>query len=176
MLGLDRRRDPGIDFPFVMGDALRPPLRPDAWDVVVVANLLRHLPGEAIGSRLWYSWLDLLAAGGALFVLEDEPTAAPGPAGNFTRLQQLMAGLPGRGPLLPLAGFRRRCRGGGVRIADDGLVTNSYPLDGAVVQKMLAGGAPAPGSEAALLAADIARDGIAAGSYWWARIERRSAA
>ena len=173
MLGVDRARQPGADFPFVIGDAARPPLRAGAWDVVILANFLRHLPEAALPAELWYSWLDLLGAGGGLFVLEDEPAAGPGPAWNYMRLQTLLAELPGRGPLLPLAGFRRRCRRGPVRIAAAGLQANRYPLDAAAVGEMLADGAPPPGSTAAKLAADVAREGIAPGSYWWARMERR---
>ncbi|MCP4571976.1 MAG: class I SAM-dependent methyltransferase [bacterium] len=174
VVGLDRMNLSGEGgFPFVVGDATRPPLRPAAWDLVIVANLLRHLPGAANDAELWYSWFDLLAAGGAFFVLEDEPAATAGPAGHYSRLQALLAGLPGRGPLLPLADFRRLCRRGAVRIAEDGWAANRYPMDAGAVVEMLASGKPPPGSEAAILAADIARDGIAAGHYWWARVERR---
>jgi len=172
-LGMDRVRQPGVDFPFVVGDVARPPLRAGAWDVVVLANLLRHLPEAAIRAELWYSWLDLLGADGDLFILEDEPAVGPGPAWNYMRLQALLAELPGRGPLLPLVEFRRRCRRGPVRIAAAGLQANRYPLDATAVGDMLADGTPPRGSAAAKLAADIARDGIALGSYWWARIERR---
>ena len=59
--------------------------------------------------------------------------------------------------------------------AEEGTLTNRYPLDPIAVVRMLEDGDPRPGSEAAVLAADIARDGIVAGDYWWARIERRSA-
>ena len=176
VVGLDRSRPLEPDFPFVVGDAARPPLRPGAWDTVVVPNLLRHLPAEALAGELWYAWFDLLADDGALYVLEDEPATDPGPAGHYARLQALLAELPGRGPLLPLAEFRRRCQRGPARIVAYGLEPNRYPLDADAVVSLLASGAPAPGGEAAALAADIGRDGIAPGLCWWARIEQRSTA
>lgn len=157
----------------VRGDACRPPLRAHSLDLVLAANLVRHLvPGDP-NLRFLESWLDLLRPGGSVFVLEDEPS--PGRAAvNHRDLQAFLARLAptGRGPLLARDPFLRRLparlRG---RIVGGGTELNRWPLDAAAAVAMLESGRPQPGGEADRLAAAIRRHGLGCGRMWWLQLQ-----
>ncbi len=156
--------------PHVRGDALRPPLR-GRFAVVVAANLLRHL-WTRVGGDGPRVWAELVAPGGALWILEDQPALASDPSRHYADLQALLARLDpaGRGPLRSLQEFRRRRRrwrwGGSWQ---DGELDNGWPLDAGRVVAWLDSGLPDRGGEVARLRDGIARDGIACGRAWWAR-------
>jgi hypothetical protein len=165
---LDRAAPPLGARPHVRGDALQPPLR-GRFGVVVAANLLRHLWPRVAGAGP-RAWSSLVAPGGALWILEDEP-ALDEPAGaNYAALQDLLGRLvPGRQPLLPLASFRSTRRGWGwPGTWRDGRQPNRWALDAGRVAAWLDAGSPAPGGEVARLRAALDHDGIACVRSWWA--------
>lgn len=157
----------------VRGDARRPPLRARSLDLVLAANLVRHLvPGDP---ELCFldAWLDLLRPGGSVFVLEDEPS--PGAAAaNHRDLQAFLARVAptGRGPLLARDAFLgtlpARLR---ERVAAGGTTANRWPLDAAAALAMLESGRPRPGGEADRLASAIRRHGLRCGRMWWLRLQ-----
>ena len=159
----------------VVGDARRPPLRPGHWPVVVAANLVRHLAPDRGVAALVRGWLDLVATGGSLWILEDAPGGTSPAEANFAALQALLAELPGRGPLLGLAGFladmKARSDGIAVTVTAAAEEENRYPLESLAVLAMLESGRPAPGTPADHLAQAIAADGVTCGRYWWVRME-----
>lgn len=157
----------------VRGDARRPPVRERSLDLVLAANLVRHLVPADPELHFLDSWLALLRPGGSVFVLEDAP--APGAAAvNHRALQAFLAKVvpTGRGPLLTREGFmaalparlRERVTGGGTD-------ANRWPLDAAAAVAMLEGGRPAPGGEADRLASAIRRYGLECGRMWWLRLQ-----
>ena len=157
--------------PHVRGDALRPPLRPGRFALVVAANLLRHL-WPAVRAEGPLAWRQLLAPGGVLWILEDEPLLDPPAARHYARLQEWLARLDpqGRRPLLPQQRFvqrSRRWRWPGHWHC--GQQENRWPLAHEQVLAWLAGGQPRSGGEIARLCDDIARDGLSCGHCWWAR-------
>jgi SAM-dependent methyltransferase len=165
---LDRRRSAAA----VVGDALAPPLRAGAFPVVVAANLLRHLWRRVDPEQGPRAWRDLVAPGGCLYILEDEPARTPRSVRNYRDLQAFLARLHDlqRGPLLPSDAFaaaRRRWNWPGRW--QDGSAPNTWPADAAVVSALLAGERLEAGSEADRLRRAIERDGLSYGSYWWSR-------
>jgi hypothetical protein len=168
VVALDRRRSAAA----VVGDALAPPLRAGSFQVVVVANLLRHLWRRVDAQCGPTMWRDLVAPGGCLYILEDEPARAPRAVRNYRDLQAFLARLHDlqRGPLLPsdtFAAARRRWAWAGRW--QDGLAPNTWPADPAVVSALLAGDRVEANSEADRLRQAIERDGLSYGSYWWTR-------
>lgn len=153
----------------VRGDACRPPLRPRSLDLVVAANLARHLLPADPGLSFVDTWLGLLRPGGSLFMLEDEPTAGAA-TGNHRDLQAFLARVVpgGRGPLVAAESFRSRLSPAQAELCRDGGVgPNAWPQDATAALALLASGRPEPGGEAARLAASIARHGLACGRMWW---------
>jgi hypothetical protein len=142
---------------------------------VIAANLVRHLVPRQRRCGFLATWVELLRPGGSLFVFEDAPRPARGPEGNYGRLQQLLARLAPeqRGALLDRAALLRRLPALGLAAAASGDGHNTWPLDAAAVLALLGTGRPQAGGEVADLMARIARDGIACGPYWWARVVRR---
>ncbi len=170
---LDRRRSTAA----LVGDALAPPLKSGAFTVVVAANLLRHLWRRVDRERGPTVWRDLVAPGGCLYILEDEPAGAPRAVRNYRDLQAFLARLDGlqRGALLSCDRFakaRRRWDWPGVW--RDGMAANTWPADPQAVISLLAGGKVAAGSQADRLWRAIARDGLSYGSYWWSRWSEES--
>ncbi|HPF70402.1 MAG TPA: class I SAM-dependent methyltransferase [Candidatus Krumholzibacteria bacterium] len=175
LVGLDLVAEPGALRPLVVGDALRPPLLPGSCDLVLAANLVRHLAPRHRDLGFLSGWLRLLRPGGALYVFEDAPRRAGGPAGHYGRLQDLLARLvpDQRGPLLDLGRFSARARRLGAVVAS-GTFTNSQPLDADAVLALLARGRPRPGDDVDTLMKAIAADGLACGPAWWARLGRET--
>jgi hypothetical protein len=154
----------------IRGDALAPPVR-RRFTVVVAANLLRHLWREVADSGP-VVWRDLVSPGGSLWILEDEPLAAPAAARHYRDLQGLLARLDPahRGPLLARRRFdarRRRWAWGGAWTA--GEAVNLWPAAADQDADWLSAGVTEPGGEVARLAAAVRRDGLDYGRYWWAR-------
>ncbi len=174
VIGLDAGRPLPAGRPAVLGDALRPPLAPGSCDLLIAANLVRHLVPRRRELEFLVGWVGLLRPGGALYVFEDEPRGGPGPEGNYGRLQTLLARVApqSRGPLLGRDVFAQRAAALGLRIADGGTWPNTWPLDARAVLTMLAAGRPEPNGEVARLMRSIGREGIACGTAWWARLQR----
>jgi len=152
----------------VRGDVLRPPLRA-SFAVVVAANLLRHVWTEVAAAGPT-AWRDLVAPGGALWILEDEPVDTPPAARHYRDLQGLLARMlpEQRGPLLARRRFEARRRGWSWRGAwSSGDAENRWPGDPAAVLAWLDSGAVEPGSEVDRLARAIRSDGLSYGRYWW---------
>jgi SAM-dependent methyltransferase len=171
VVGLDRAPPGTGAAAAVVGDATRPPLKPASWDLVLAANLVRHLVPSRPRLDFLAVWTGLLRPGGRLIILEDEPCPRPKGAVAYRRLQEFLSRVmpAGRGPLLGLGAFRdllARSGTGGEWTFGGG--TNRYPLDADAVVAMLRGGDPEPGGEADRLAERIARDGLDPGRYWWA--------
>lgn len=158
----------------IVGDAVLPPLRPGSFDLVLAANLFRHLLPSRPGLDFLDRWRDLLTPGGWLFILEDEPVRRPRGAVRYRQLQEFLARVVpvGRGPLIGLGEFRdlleRNARSEGWTYGGD---VNRYPLDPGPVVGLLKGGDLDPGGEAARLAAGIEKDGLDPGRYWWAAFQ-----
>lgn len=166
---LDRRGPPLGGRPAVIGDALHPPLR-SGFALVVAANLLRHV-WATVASEGPRAWQDLIAPGGSLWILEDEPCERPPAARNYRDLQDLLADLqPGRhGRLLPRATFdaaRRRWPGSGAWAS--GVAENVWPADAPAVVAMLDAGRPEATGRVARLRDALSRTGLSYGRYWWA--------
>ncbi|MBK8166019.1 MAG: methyltransferase domain-containing protein [bacterium] len=157
----------------VRGDARHPPLRARSLDLVLAANLVRHLvPGDP-ELRFLASWLELLRPGGSVFVLEDEPSSGAA-AANHRDLQALLARLAptARGPLLAKDTFEtllpahlRRC------VVAGGTEANRWRQDAAAAMAMLASGHPRAGGEADRLLSAIRRHGLECGRMWWLRLQ-----
>ena len=113
-----------------------------------------------------------LERAGAVF--EDAPRGGPGPAGNYGRLQTLLARVAPdrRGPLLGRDVFVQRAAALGLLVTGGGTWPNTWPLDARAVLAMLARGRPEPDGEVARLMRANGRDGIACGPAWWARLQR----
>ena len=171
-VGLDRWRPDLGSAARVVGDVARPPLLTGRWPVVVAANLVRHLEQGPALVRIVRTWLELLAPGGDLFLLEDAPGGRSPAQKNYEALQQLLAGLPGRGPLLARAEIQPRLEATGGRVVAAGSGDNVYALDAASVITMLESGAPRRDTPAAALAEAIRRDGVACGRFWWVLLRR----
>lgn len=173
--GLDRGRPGSGAVADLVGDALAPPVLPGTCDLVLAANLVRHLLPAHPDLRFLRSWVDLLVPGGWLFILEDEPSPRPKGAVRYRQLQEFLARVMpmGRGPLIGLGPFRDLLvRQGSLAGWTFGGDVNRYPLDGGPVVAMLRGGDLDPNGQAARLAADISRDGLDPGRYWWAALKR----
>jgi hypothetical protein len=167
---LDRAGPERGQRPLVVGDVLAPPLR-RGFGIVVAANLLRHV-WPAVRSHGPVVWRDLLADGGCLWILEDEPCARPRAARNYRDLQTLLAELqPGEhGRLLASRTFlAARDRWGWPPAWSGGEAENRWPADVEAIASMLASGDPAPGSAVSELLGSIRREGLSYGRYWWAR-------
>ena len=184
---LDQRAPTAGSVADVVADALCLPLAPASVDLLVAANLLRHLWPLAEHRPAPPSWQQCLAPGGCLYIFEDEPLQQPAAARNYWRLQSFLARLlpESRRPLLPRSEFTGRlplkgCSRGQWRL---GYQQNSWPADPKAALALLRGegdpgvdaaerafprGQKAAG-EAHRLIADIARDGLSYGTYWWAR-------
>lgn len=167
---LDRRSPCAGARQMVRGDALAPPFR-RPFGVVVAANLLRQT-WQKVKDEGPVAWRDLVAPGGCLWILEDEPLSRPAPVRNYRLLQEFLAELlpASRAPLLPSKVFSRLRRSWGWPGAwDEGSLANHWPLSGPAVLDMLSSGEPDPGTPAARMIAAIAQDGISCGRCWWAR-------
>jgi SAM-dependent methyltransferase len=173
---LDRRSPLGGATPLIRGDALRPPLS-GRFAIVVAANLLRHVWPQVAGCGP-VPWQELVAPGGCLWILEDEPLGRPPAVRNYRDLQTMLAQLlpTERAPLLAAAAFRRRRRSwrwpGGWH---DGEEENRWPLAAAPVVAWLQAGRPRPGGEVDRLLAAIRRDGLSCGRCWWTRWQPQEA-
>jgi SAM-dependent methyltransferase len=171
VLGLDRALPgSGVDADLV-ADACRPPLRDGSCDLVIAANLVRHLAGRRRSLDFLPAWFRLLRPGGSLFILEDEPVRRPRGATAYRLLQDFLSRVmpDGRGPLMGLGEFRDRIASAGIGgVWEFGGDVNTYPLDADAVVGMLRGADLDPGGEAARLADRIAKDGLDPGRYWWA--------
>jgi SAM-dependent methyltransferase len=165
---LDRRRSAAA----LVGDALAPPLRARSFEMVVVANLLRHLWRRVDPEHGPTVWRDLVARGGCLYILEDEPGKAPQAVRNYRDLQAFLARLHElqRGPLLSRGTFAKaRLRWNWPGLWQDGMGPNTWPADPAAVVALLAGERVEAGCEADRLRRAIAHDGLSYGMSWWSR-------
>lgn len=172
-LGVDRMPRAAGSVADVRGDACRPPLRPGSLDLVLAANLVRHLLPAQSTLGFLDTWLGLLKPGGSVFILEDEPTGTTPAAAHYRDLQDFLARLwpSARGPLVSGKAFRRRLTPSlAGRVADFGTGANHWPQDADAVVALLRAGAPTAGGEAARLADAIAADGLACGRQWWCRL------
>jgi SAM-dependent methyltransferase len=171
--GLDRLPRAAGSAAEVRGDACQPPLLPGSLDLVIAANLVRHLLPAQPACGFLSLWLSLLKPGGAVFILEDEPTANPPSAARYRDLQAFLARLsPGaRGPLVSGKAFRRKLPPVlAARVDACGSAANAWPQDAGAVVAMLRAGAPTAGGEAARLADAISADGLSCGRQWWCRL------
>ena len=175
-MGLDRWGPALGSAARVVGDVVRPPLRTGCWSVAVAANLVRHLEQGLGLDRIVRTWLDLLAPGGDLFLLEDAPGGRDPAQSNYEALQALLAGLPGRGPLLAWEEFQPRLDATGAHVVAAGTQDNGYALDAASVVAMLESGTPGRDTPAVALAEAIRRDGVACGRFWWVLLRRKGGA
>jgi SAM-dependent methyltransferase len=172
-MGLDRLPRSAGSAADLVGDALRPPLRPASLDLVIAANLVRHLWPAAPKAPFLAGWLELLRPGGSLLIMEDEPVSAPPPAARYRDLQAFLARVaPGsRGPLLAADSFRRGLPAAlAARVVAFGEGDNAWPQDATAAVAMLRRGRPEPGGEADRLATAIAADGLACGRQWWCQL------
>ena len=171
VFGLDRVGPDVGSSAQVVGDARRLPLRRQSLDLVVAANLFRHiLPGDPRAGFL-VDWQGLLRSGGALFLFEDEPSGFPPGVRNYRQVQDFLLRLMpgGRGPLLARAGFEQLMDKGFVG-ADWvlGSSRNELEPDLDAVRDLLSGCGGTPEGEVSRLLRDLEQDGLAYGDFWWA--------
>jgi SAM-dependent methyltransferase len=175
---LDRRHPRLGSAAQVVGDARRPPLRRGTVDLLLAANVIRHLGFPRSNRPVPAVWHDLVAPGGCLYVFEDSPESGTPALNNYRDLQTYLARVAPelRRPLVPRARFATACRR--ERSAPAwrfGRERNTWPCDIEVVLQLLAGVREEPASpagEGRELRDRIARDGLDYGYYWWARWER----
>ena len=154
----------------VVGDALTPPLTDGTCDLVVAANLFRHIVSHDAEAGFLDRWWRLLGPGGALYLFEDEPLDQPVGARNYRDLQKFLRRLmpDRRGELVPRRSFEDIARA-----ADPGAVwrigraRNQTVLDPEAVGSLLRGDGH-PTGEAARLLHTIEAEGLNCGEYWWA--------
>jgi SAM-dependent methyltransferase len=171
--GLDRMPRVAGSVADVRGDVCHPPLRPGSLDLVIAANLVRHLLPAQPALGFLTAWLSLLKPGGSVFILEDEPTSHPPAAARYRDLQAFLARLwpTERGPLVSGKVFRRRLPPSlAARVDSFGTAANLWPQHADAVVAMLRAGAPTAGGEAARLADAISADGLSCGRQWWCRL------
>lgn len=168
------RVGPPMARPMVIGDALSLPFR--RVRMLLVANLLRHLWPRlpVVGPA---TWADLIEPGGCIWIFEDEPVTEPAGAANYGRLQALLARFDpaGRGQLLSQLEFKRaRCgwNWGGRWL--DGQARNRWPAQAEEVIGMLAPSTGPANGPVAELVADLRRDGLDYGRFWWSRWGREA--
>ncbi len=172
MVGLDRMGRAAGTVADVVGDVHQPPLQPGSFDMVVAANLFRHIISDDPKAAFLGRWMELLKPGGALFIFEDEPSSRPGPEKNYKDFQDFLFRLmpAGRGPLVPLAEFKVMA---GLANAEtrwvSGMDRNEMSPNSDLVLEMLSGDGGKPVGEPVNLAEAIKRDGLAYGNFWWAR-------
>jgi len=170
--GLDRIGPDRGTVADVVGNALSPPVAVGSLDLLVAANLLRHLAPTDIALGFLAGWLELLKPGGSLFIFEDEPGDHPAGAAHYRDLQEFLSRLmpESRGPLLALADFKTRVSALGPGVCwDFGLVRNKQVIDAAVVLEFLGLGGEQTGDCGRLMKA-IDRDGLDPGCFWWAGV------
>ncbi len=168
VVGVDRRGPAHGSTADVVADALRPPLSTGGVDLLVAANLLRHLWSRTGGAAVPRPWRKCLRPGGHLYIFEDEPGDRPVAVDNYRCLQRFLCRLDpgGRGPLLSGHEFERRATETGW---NRGEMVNRETADSEAVLAMLDGSDGTATGEAARLAESIRRHGLVYGRYWWAR-------
>jgi len=158
----------------LVADALELPLKPGSVQFLVAANLLRHLWPLPTLAPVPAAWLNCLAPGARLYILEDEPAGDPPAARNYRDLQAFLARvvLSGRGPLLPRMAFEAalaeapasRHPGRWILASQE----NRWPVNTKAVLTMLAGDKERSAGDADRLMRSITRHGLSYGTYWWA--------
>ncbi len=169
--GLDRVEPLRGTVADVVGDALCPPVAPGMLDLLLAANLVRHLASADPTLFCLTGWLEMLKPGGSLFIFEDEPGDTPAGVARYRDLQDFLCRLlpESRGPLLPLAEFQARVSVLEASAAwDFGMIRNCQTIDSSVVLDMLSRGGDKEGESGHLMKA-IDRDGLDPGHFWWAR-------
>lgn len=160
----------------ILGDVRALPVRPGSTPLIVAANLLHHLGGADAAAAALTAWLECLAPGGCLHVLQDDPLADTPARRNDRDLRDWLARLiPSRGRLFALDELRSALAGAGSRAVGSlagwsfGRELNRTPPPGReAVLAMLRGDGGKPDRRTAALAAAIAKDGLDYGWYWWA--------
>lgn len=178
IVALDRRGPAAGSGAGLVGDALRPPLRPASFDLVVASNLFRHILEAAAPIDPLPPWQDLLRPGGALFLFEDEPGDRTPAERNYAALQSLLARLvpESRGSLLAQESFlAARDRAGDRDRWRSGVERNGERADVEAVLAWLKTGAVQAGGEVGRLVDRIERHGLDYGHYWWAMWTRPEA-
>jgi len=185
---LDRRPPARGTVADAAADARELPLADGSCDLLVAANLLRQLWPLAGGAAVPPDWRRCLAAGGKLWIFEDEPSSRPAAARNYRDLQRFLAEVApeSRRPLLPRSRFVGRLgaerRDGRWAWGDAWNETGVDNLE-AVLQLLRGtagrgGGRPAAAAgavgpaavgEAARLEGSLRRSGLSYGRFWWAR-------
>ena len=171
LIGLDRVRPLAGTSAQVVSDARFPGLKPQSFDLVVAANLFRHIIADDPRAGFLSGWCGLLRPGGTLFLFEDEPADSPGAVKNYRDLQEFLLRLmpSGRGPLLPRSSFERLMES--AEVGTDWLLGFSRnqvdPNLEAVRSLLLSGEGPVEGERSRLLHA-LEEDGLAYGDFWWA--------
>lgn len=155
----------------LVAEARSLPLREGSVDVLVAGNLVRHLlPGDP-EARFLEGWARTLKPGGALFVLEDRPTARNRPQQNYLAFQEFLGELAEgrRGPLLEVQDFldRQGCLLPGGQWSQ-GHRPNDWTVDISAVLHLLRGQGPTPQGEVAKLIKSLQLDGLQYSDYWWA--------
>ncbi len=156
----------------VIGDALMPPVLSGSVDLLVAANLFRHLLTSDPQGLFLNVWQDLVKPGGSLVIFEDEPSSHPVAVRNYRDVQMFLAKLVGtsRGPLLSRSQFQLLKS---VAVNADQweveLEANHFPADEEVVLGFLAGSEGQVASEVYDLMERIKVNGLAYGDFWWAQ-------
>ncbi len=176
MWGLDRT---GVEMggtASVIADVRLLPVRPGSVDLLLAANLVRHLLPMNPDAGFLEHWLAVLRPGGVLYILEDMPDLSTPARRNYHGLQSFLARVcgPRRGPLLAEEAFQELVQENLPEVEIlGGRAINVLRPDHRAVRDMLRGRGQTPTGEAKRLLRAITRHGLDYGDYWWARLRPR---
>lgn len=160
----------------VIAEATRLPVTEGGLDLIVAANLVRHLLAAHPEAGFLEHWWSSLRSGGVLYILEDQPDLSTAPRRNYHDLQVFLAALwgTGRGPLMGDQVLRPViARALPVADLQWGRLTNRRRPDAGAVLELLDRGTGSGRGEVGRLRDSIERHGLDYGPYWWLRVQKR---
>ncbi len=172
---IDKVAGSGGTFPDIVADVRSLPILSGRADLLVAANLVRHLLPQDPGADFLGSWFRTLRRDGVIYILEDLPDCGTPARCNYFDLQAQMALIVGvgRGGLLSPDDFVGLTRGVLPEASIQwGVCPNQRQPDPLVVLEFLAGQGGRPTGKIRKLMSSIQRHGLDYGDYWWLRIAR----
>lgn len=168
--GLDRFPLHGAHF-HIRGDALAPPIARGTLHGVLAGNLIHHMLRQDPTATFIQNWLNLLADGGWLVLLGDDPGRPDFPGRwNYRQLQEFLAELmpDERGALMPLQDVLEHLEKHGAREIRSGTMLNQTSVSQEDVLSLLRGSQPGDlhGTPRKLVQ-QIEKHGISYGRFWW---------
>ncbi len=174
--GLDRYVGVSAGEVDVVGDALTLPVTEGSLDLILAANLVRHLLPQDAGGGFLRHWYGSLRPGGVMYIFEDMPDCSTTRRRNYHDLQVVLARITGRGrgPLLAPEALRAPLSvlPAGAQV-QWGSGPNRRRADPGPVLDMLSGSQGRPSGSIRRLMSSISRFGLEYGDLWWVRVVRK---